>query len=138
MVGLVSAAVAAGTAHPGTATAILDEAPPAFASGEEKMTRENARRVSAYAHAAADPVAFAVLEPAETKRAALVVAVEAVAQTTRVEHIVRARAALSKRRQRRKDERHEASCEDDSSEDSSSRGEDERRSEDYSSDDSWS
>ena len=121
MVGLVSAAVAPETAHPGTAAAILDEAPPAFASGDEKMTRENARRVSAYAHAAADPVAFAVLEPAETKRAAVVAAVEAVAQTTRIEQIVRARSTLfpraparAARRHGRKDESDESEAEDDS------------------------
>ena len=112
LVGLVSAAVAPETAHPGTAAAILDEAPPAFASGEDKT---NARRVSAYAHAEADPVAFAVLEPAETKRAAIVAAVEAVAQTTRIEQIVRARAhgtsaAARIRRQRKKDAASDASC----------------------------
>ena len=120
LVGLVSAAVAPETAHPGTAAAILDEAPPAFASGEDD---KNARRVSAYAHAAADPVAFAVLEPAETKRAAIVAAVEAVAQTTRIEQIVRARArgtsaAARIRRQRKKDasdESDESSSEDESS-----------------------
>jgi len=120
LVGLVSAAVAPETAHPGTAAAILDEAPPAFASGEDD---KNARRVAAYAHAAADPVAFAVLEPAETKRAAVVAAVEAVAQTTRIEQIVRARArgtsaAARIRRQRKKgkkDASDESSSEDESS-----------------------
>ena len=124
LVGLVSAAVAPETAHPGTAAAILDEAPPAFASGEDKT---NARRVSAYAHAEADPVAFAVLEPAETKRAAIVAAVEAVAQTTRIEQIVRARAhgtsaAARIRRQRKKDASDasdESSSEDESSDASS-------------------
>jgi len=121
LVGLVSAAVAPETAHPGTAAAILDEAPPAFALGEDDKNAR--RRVSAYAHAAADPVAFAVLEPAETKRAAVVAAVEAVAQTTRIEQIVRARArgtsaAARIRRQRKKgkkDASDESSSEDESS-----------------------
>jgi hypothetical protein len=66
---------------------------------------------------------FAVLEPAETKREALVSAVEAVAQTTRIEQIVRARgktlfprAPARRRRHRRKDESDESdeSREDDS------------------------
>ena len=144
LVGLVSAAVAPETAHPGTAAAILDEAPPPHATRAFRDELGVSSERTTYALAKADPVAFAVLEPAETKRAALVAVVEAVAQTTRVEQIVRARAldsparaALLHRRRRRQGERHETSWEDDSSDDSSSRGEDERRSEDESSDDSW-
>jgi hypothetical protein len=126
LVGLVSAAVAPETAHPGTAAAILDEPPPrsAFSSDSSALETCDASERTAYAHATADPVLFAVLEPAETKREALVSAVEAVAQTTRIEQIVRARgktlfprAPKSRRCHRRKDESDESDeseAEDDS------------------------
>ena len=128
LVGLVSAAVAPETAHPGTAAAILDEPPPrsAFSSDSSALETCDASERTAYAHATADPVLFAVLEPAETKREALVSAVEAVAQTTRIEQIVRARSTLfpraaRRRRHRRKDESDESdeSREDDSEAESS-------------------
>ena len=128
LVGLVSAAVAPETAHPGTAAAILDEPPPrsAFSSDSSALETCDASERTAYAHATADPVLFAVLEPAETKREALVAAVEAVAQTTRIEQIVRARSTLfpraaRRRRHRRKDESDESdeSREDDSEAESS-------------------
>ena len=124
LVGLVSAAVAPETAHPGTAAAILDEPPPrsAFSSDSSALETCDASERTAYAHATADPVLFAVLEPAETKREALVSAVEAVAQTTRIEQICRARGktlfprAARRRRHRRKDASDESdeSREDDS------------------------
>jgi hypothetical protein len=123
----VSAAVAPETAHPGTAAAILDEPPPrsAFSSDSSALETCDASERTAYAHATADPVLFAVLEPAETKREALVSAVEAVAQTTRIEQIVRARGktlfprapARAARRHGRKDESDESDeseAEDDS------------------------
>jgi hypothetical protein len=127
LVGLVSAAVAPETAHPGTAAAILDEPPPrsAFSSDSSALETCDASERTAYAHATADPVLFAVLEPAETKREALVSAVEAVAQTTRIEQIVRARgktlfpraptrAARRHRRKDESDESDESEAEDDS------------------------
>lgn len=121
LVGLVSAASAPETAHPGTAAAILDEAPPKSAFSSDRSPWSDTRVARAYAHATADPVAFGVLEPAETKREALVAAVEAVAQTTRIEQIVRARstrlsAPARRRRHGRKDESDESdeSREDDS------------------------
>ena len=121
LVGLVSAASAPETAHPGTAAAILDDAPPKNAFSSDRSPWSDTRVARAYAHATADPVAFGVLEPAETKREALVAAVEAVAQTTRIEQIVRARSTRSsaparRRRHRRKDESDESdeSREDDS------------------------
>ena len=126
LVGLVSAAVAPETAHPGTAAAILDEPPPrsAFSSDSSALETCDASERTAYAHATADPVLFAVLEPAETKREALVSAVEAVAQTTRIEQIVRARSTLFPRaparaahrngRKDESDESDESEAEDDS------------------------
>ena len=121
LVGLVSAASAPETAHPGTAAAILDEALPKSAFSSDRSPWSDTRVARAYAHATADPVAFGVLEPAETKREALVAAVEAVAQTTRIEQIVRARSTRSsaparRRRHRREDESDESdeSREDDS------------------------
>jgi hypothetical protein len=127
LVGLVSAASAPETAHPGTAAAILDEPPPrsAFSSDSSALETCDASERTAYAHATADPVLFAVLEPAETKREALVAAVEAVAQTTRIEQIVRARgktlfpraparAARRHRRNDESDESDESEAEDDS------------------------
>jgi hypothetical protein len=127
LVGLVSAAVAPETAHPGTAAAILDEPPPrsAFSSDSSALETCDASERTAYAHATGNPVLFAVLEPAETKREALVSAVEAVAQTTRIEQIVRARGktlfprapARAARRHGRKDESDESDeseAEDDS------------------------
>ena len=120
LVGLVSAAVAPETAHPGTAAAILDEPPPrsAFSSDSSALETCDASERTAYAHATADPVLFAVLEPAETKREALVSAVEAVAQTTRIEQIVRARSTLFPRAPARAARRHGRKDESDESDES--------------------
>ena len=120
LVGLVSAAVAPETAHPGTAAAILDEPPPrsAFSSDSSALETCDASERTAYAHATADPVLFAVLEPAETKREALVSAVEAVAQTTRIEQIVRARSTLFPRAPARAARRHWRKDESDESDES--------------------
>ena len=134
LVGLVSAAVAPETAHPGTAAAILDEPPPrsAFSSDSSALETCDASERTAYAHATADPVLFAVLEPAETKREALVSAVEAVAQTTRIEQIVRARSTLFPRAPARAARRH--GRKDESKESDESEAEDDSEAEAESSD----